>query len=110
MISSRSIAKLLLAFLLASAMGCAHRGPTPGLPGATRRGHVVLLRGFHDWYSAGIDALAGELKSNGVDARAYPEEDWENIADALRRLPAGDDQPIVLVGYSYGADDAIQVA
>lgn len=89
--------------------GCAHLpvgrldGPTPPPP------HVYLLRGLQDWYSAGIDTLGRELAQHGIGARVFRESQWRDLRAALlqRRLPADE---LVLVGFSYGADDAIRVA
>ena len=42
-----------------------------------------------------------------MPATAYREEQWGDLADALLARPA---QPLVLVGFSYGADDVILIA
>jgi pimeloyl-ACP methyl ester carboxylesterase len=68
---------------------------------------VYLIRGYLDWYSTGMDQLSTELKSAGVDAAAFREEQWGNLSDALIQH---DRHPLVLIGFSYGADDAILIA
>ena len=69
---------------------------------------VCLVRGYLDWYSTGMDRLADQLRAAGEPAVAYREEQWGDLADALlARPPAG---PLVLVGFSYGADDVILIA
>jgi hypothetical protein len=71
-------------------------------------GRVLLLRGWRDLYSAGIDDLAETLKQAGVSARVYREAQWEQVAQALARRPSG--HPLVLIGFSYGADDVIEIS
>ena len=73
-----------------------------------RTGEVFLLRGWRDLYSAGIDDLAAELDRAGVNARVYRDAQWRDLAEALsRRDPSS---PLILIGFSYGADDAIEIA
>jgi len=92
-------------------LGCARlpAGRTDALPFARGVGGVCLVRGYLDWYSTGIDRLAEQLRSAGVPAAAYREEQWGDLADALLARPAGPG-PVVLVGFSYGADDVIRIA
>jgi len=80
----------------------------PGPSIAARRGHVVLVRGFQDWYSTGIDELTHELTLAGIDAHAYPEDRWRDVAEML--AASSTDQPLVLIGFSYGADDVVAIA
>jgi len=73
-----------------------------------RRGQVILLRGWRGLYSAGVDQLATELQQQGVAASVYRETQWPAIADALiAHRPA---EPLVLIGFSYGADNAIALS
>ena len=95
--------------LLATLAGCAHASPAVALPQATRPGRVYLIRGFRDWYSTGVDRLAAELRADGVAAAAYAEADGSDVADALLARPDLPG-PLVLVGFSYGADDVIAIA
>jgi thioesterase domain-containing protein len=99
--------------LMACESGCGHPAGnelTPKLSTSPHGGRVILLRGFQDWYSNGIDALASELQARGIDARAYPEDHWRDVADALANESESEDEPLVLVGFSYGADDVIEIA
>lgn len=77
-----------------------------------RRGKVYLVRGWRDLYSAGMDRLADELSASGVDANAYRDEQWQDLEAAIaityRREPTHD--PLVLIGFSYGADDVLKMA
>jgi pimeloyl-ACP methyl ester carboxylesterase len=69
--------------------------------------HVVLIRGFHDWYSAGVDQLADEIRASGRSAWSIAEADHQKVGDALLRSTPS---PLVLIGFSYGADDAVGLA
>jgi pimeloyl-ACP methyl ester carboxylesterase len=92
--------------VLLLAAGCARLAPgTVDAPANPAR--VCLIRGYLDWYSTGIDQLAGELRSAGVPANAFREEQWGDLADAIIRHPP---HPTVLIGFSYGADDVILIA
>jgi len=77
---------------------------------ASRVGRVYLIRGWRDLWSQGIDTLAAELREQGVDARVFRAEQWHEVAEAIDRagIPAG--EPLVLIGFSYGADDAIEIS
>ncbi len=97
--------------LLATAMliGC------QTVPGADIRalseGHdgptVVLLRGWTGEFSRGLDTLADELLARGVSARVYQFDQWTELAE---RLLAIHPQCLVLVGHSFGSDDAIRLS
>jgi pimeloyl-ACP methyl ester carboxylesterase len=69
--------------------------------------NVCLVRGYQDWYSTGIDQLAGKLHDAGIPAEVFREAQWRDLAGQLKRHPHG---ALVLIGFSYGADDAILIA
>jgi hypothetical protein len=78
---------------------------------ARRVGHVYLLRGWRDLYSQGINRLAGEIKDAGIDAEAFRAAQWRQLAAAIiNRNPPHSSEPLVLVGFSYGADDVLRIA
>lgn len=76
-----------------------------------RIGNVYLIRGWRDAYSAGVDQLAAELRQAGVAAHVYRHAQWQALAGALEQAYAtnADHEPLVLIGFSYGADDALRV-
>jgi pimeloyl-ACP methyl ester carboxylesterase len=76
--------------------------------GVSRVGRVYLIRGWRDLWSEGIDKLAGELRERGVDAQAYRAAQWRDLADAIEKTSSS--EPLVLIGFSYGADDAIEIS
>jgi surfactin synthase thioesterase subunit len=77
-----------------------------------RSGHVYLIRGWQDLYSKGIDTLAAELRDAGVASDVYRASQWQELAAAIANgYPRSSSQePLVLIGFSYGADDVILVA
>jgi pimeloyl-ACP methyl ester carboxylesterase len=100
-----------LLIAVAATPGCARLPPgrTDELPSTPRVGTVCVIRGYLDWYSTGMDRLAEQLRAAGVPAVTYREEQWGDLGDALLAHPDLS-RPLVLVGFSYGADDAILVA
>jgi pimeloyl-ACP methyl ester carboxylesterase len=96
---------LLLLILIT---GCA-RLPPGDLAALSRTPppHLILIRGFLDWYSTGIDQLARQFRDEGIPCQVYREEQWRELGEQLRLHPR---QPLVLIGFSYGADDAILIA
>ncbi len=94
--------------MLCLLMGCA-RLPAGDVSELSHPSHpnVILVRGFLDWYSTGIDQLATELRAAGVPCLVYREDQWRQVAEQLSQHPQ---QPTVLIGFSYGADDVILIA
>ena len=93
--------------LCISCAGCAR--PSAGHLDALSqpRPAVVLIRGYQDWYSTGIDQLATQLHDAGISVEVFREEQWRGVADALVQHPRS---PLALIGFSYGADDVILIA
>ncbi len=84
-------------------------GPRPGM--AQSRAHVYLFRGLADVFSLGMDTLADELNSRGIDATSHSHSDWKSIADkAAANYKAGTEGPIILIGHSLGADAVMEMA
>lgn len=111
----RALALLLSACLLCGGCHSLAEGRLDAVDGddaAARPGTVVLIRGWEDLYSEGIDQLAAELRRAGAPAEAYRESQWKAVAEALRkRAGRGASRgPLVLIGFSYGADDVLRVA
>ena len=75
-------------------------------------GNVYLLRGFIGIWSTGIDALGKEINEAGIRATVYRNEQWKELRDVL--LEKYKDQkvyePLVIVGHSWGADHAVDIA
>ncbi|MBR0674023.1 thioesterase domain-containing protein, partial [Neoroseomonas soli] len=94
--------------LLLGACGPTRLAPLAGPP----RGRVVLLRGLANVFSTGLNVLTARLRQAGYDASVHNHVEWSGLADASaqaareRRLV----RPLVLVGHSFGADDALSMA
>ena len=72
---------------------------------------VLLLRGWFGVFSTGLDNLADDLKSKGIDAEVASHLHWSTaVSDILRERAAGKVRPIVLVGHSQGANNVIDMA
>lgn len=72
---------------------------------------VYLIRGWRDLWSRGIDELAGELERRGVAATVFRAEQWRDLAATLRqRYPTSGPDHLILIGFSYGADDVLRVS
>ncbi len=75
------------------------------------RGDVYLLRGFGDVFSEGLDRVAAELAKAGIPAKVENHSNWKVVADTI-----ADNQkrygrkPVVLIGHSLGANNAIRIA
>jgi hypothetical protein len=76
----------------------------PGDPSRVKHSDVVLLRGWRDMYSSGVNQLATELESQGYHPAVYGESQWYDVAAKISG------EAPVLVGFSYGADHVIDIA
>jgi hypothetical protein len=78
---------------------------------AASRARVYLFRGLADVFSTGMDTLAEQLRSRGVDATSYSHNDWKSLANsAAANYKAGKEGPIILIGHSLGADAVMEMA
>lgn len=68
------------------------------------------MRGWQDLWSQGIDRLATELDEQGLDAHVFRAAQWHEVADAIDRSNIPLNEPLVLIGFSYGADDALEIS
>jgi pimeloyl-ACP methyl ester carboxylesterase len=72
---------------------------------------VILLRGWFGVFSTGLDSLAEKLRARGINAELSGHLSWYAVvSDILRERAAGKTGPLVLVGHSQGANNAIAVA
>ena len=76
-----------------------------------RPGHVYLMRGLFNVFSLGMDELAAKIEAVGMSAEAVSFASWSSLGDSIiAKYRAGDHQPIILMGHSYGADTTISLA
>lgn len=75
-------------------------------------GNAYLLRGFIGVFSTGINDLTDKLNEIGVRAHVYQTDQWPALARRIQRewLKTDSPEPLILIGHSYGADDAIRIA
>ena len=72
---------------------------------------VLLLRGWLNLFSAGLDRLADELRARGIKAEVRRHLYWTTaVTDIPRDRAAGNVGPLILVGHSQGGNDAIEIA
>lgn len=108
---------LLAVSVLMGSVGCSgmKNGSMANVQAITtneRVGSVYLLRGWIGIFSTGIDSLGEKINKKGVHAEVFQEAQWSSLANAIIKKYENqpNHEPIVIIGHSYGADDAILVA
>jgi thioesterase domain-containing protein len=76
------------------------------------RGLVFLLDGWMQLGSSGLHTLTAKLTDAGLNAHLYHENQWRDLARRIRAmyLAMAQAEPLVLIGHSYGADNALEMA
>jgi hypothetical protein len=75
------------------------------------RPHVYLMRGLLNIFSLGMDQLATEIQSHGIEASVYNHTLADSVvAGIVAKYRAGDHGPYILVGHSLGADAVMTMA
>jgi hypothetical protein len=94
-------------------------GPTPPFQpqvipseGSASRMKISLLRGLDNIYSLGFDRLAEEMQALNLTPTMVAWPFWEDAAKQIVSQYTGpaDGSEYILIGHSYGADDAIRIA
>jgi pimeloyl-ACP methyl ester carboxylesterase len=99
----------LTLFVVGGMLATAANARTTAAP--HRPGHVYLMRGLFNVFSLGMDELAAKLENVGVKAEAVSYTSWSSLADSITaQYRAGNHEPIILMGHSYGADTTISLA
>lgn len=77
-----------------------------------RAGNVYLLRGFIGIWSTGVDTIGREINAAGVRANVYRCEQWRELTDTILTTYKNqkDFEPLVIIGHSWGADHALEMA
>ncbi len=103
------IAALLLLSISASASTALSQATSAT---ASHKGHVYMFRGLVDFMSFGVDRFARELRAQGFSASVHPTVGGAVVARRIERewRGTGDHGPVLLYGYSTGANTAIGVA
>lgn len=109
--------RMLLCLVAVSAAGAGCHPLPPGSldwvnhdPGG--KDGVYLVRGWRDLWSEGMDQLALQIEQNGISAQVYRESQWQALGEAIERRQRSNSaaRPLVLIGFSYGADDVLRIA
>ncbi len=83
----------------------------PVLQVATRGGEVVLLRGFGDVFSRGLDQIGDKLRDRGIDVTVTSHQQWKRVAETIiRNRRRFGRRPVILIGHSLGANAVIRLA
>jgi hypothetical protein len=78
-----------------------------------RVGHVYCMRGWLGIFSTGMDVLASEIDSQvGAPSVSVADEEWRRLKGWIinEHKDGKINEPLVLLGHSWGADDQIRVA
>jgi hypothetical protein len=109
----------LLLMVGAAMMGCSSESMKDGdlslvqtFSDKPRAGNVYLLRGWIGVWSTGIDQLGEEINALGVRANVYRCEQWQELATTILEKYKNQKitEPLVIVGHSWGADHALDLA
>jgi len=78
--------------------------------GAAQAGHIYLLRGFANVFSTGLDTLQEKLEKRGYTATVHNYLFYDSLAEEAAKLEKEGKGPIIIIGHSLGANDAISMA
>jgi len=98
---------LLISFACAGA-GCAGLPQERLAASGESRGRVYMFRGLNGVFSTGLDKIGHQLAREGFTVAVMQYDDWPQAEAEIRG--SASKSPLVLVGHSWGADDAIQLA
>jgi len=80
-------------------------------PQASAGPQVFLLKGLADIFSTGMDTLAARLRQRGIPARVANHGAAYSFADEVaRNYKAGARGSVIIIGHSFGADAAVEMA
>ena len=69
------------------------------------------MRGLLNIFSLGMDQLAAQIQSSGIDASVYNHSVADGVVNRIVQVDrAGDHGPYILVGHSLGADAVMAMA
>jgi thioesterase domain-containing protein len=80
------------------------------LSGSAQAGHVYLLKGFANVFSTGLDTLQEKLAKRGFAATVHNYLEYDSLAKEAAHLQKQGKGPIIIIGHSLGANDAISMA
>ena len=73
---------------------------------------VYVIRGFMNVFSQGMDEMQQKMSQRGIRASIHSNGNWRAIANQIlaRRKAGRISYPIVIIGHSYGAVEAPELA
>ena len=80
------------------------------LSAPAQAGHIYLLKGFANVFSTGLDTLQEKLARRGFTASVHNYLEHESLAKEAAHLEKQGKGPIIIIGHSLGANDAITMA
>lgn len=103
---------VLLAFVMSAGQGCTSVSSVAATEPMPREGNVILVRGLMDVFSLGLHDIEDDLIAEGVNAHVVSGPRWPSVSDEIKReySEGSLEGPLVIVGHSYGADDAVRLA
>jgi pimeloyl-ACP methyl ester carboxylesterase len=109
---SRRIVTLMIAAVVLAGLPWHHAmANEAGRTAASRPYQIYLLKGLADVFSSGMDFLHAKLQARGIVGEVRSHSEWDTLAQsAVARWRSGNHGPIVIIGHSFGADAAIQMA
>jgi pimeloyl-ACP methyl ester carboxylesterase len=72
--------------------------------------HIYLLKGLAGVFSTGLDVLHDELALRGYTSTVHSYTEYESLAGEAAALERKGQGPIIIIGHSLGADNAIAMA
>lgn len=77
--------------------------------GGYKNGRVIILRGLHNVWSRGMDALAKKFEAQGVTVTLANHSHWQRLANEAIEDYKKDKNvaPIIIIGHSLGGDAAL---
>lgn len=98
--------------LLFAGQGCTTVHNIAATEPMPREGNVILVRGLMDVFSLGLNDIEENLIAQGVNAHVVSGPRWASVSNAIKleHKYGKLEGPLVIVGHSYGADDAVRLA
>jgi len=115
-ITGRTLRRLFAAASLLALPGfvmpaVAQNAKTASAESGASRPHVYLMRGLLNIFSLGMDQLAAQIESRGIDAGVYNHTVADTVVNNIaQEYRAGDHGPYILIGHSLGADAVMTMA
>lgn len=81
-----------------------------GSANAEAAGRIYLVRGLANVFSTGLDSLNDKLVSRGFASTVHNHLEYSTLAEEAAKLEKAGKGPIIIIGHSLGADNAMLMA